>query len=153
MAWVLERFRFGMRASSTDSIMDGANIFYIAFLQFGQLATHIAYASATRNSSPAQTHQPLVKENLETHEKKSGDSSKNCQILFFPQSTSFPGLLTFQNGGQTRRKTISLLNTSKNYSSVQKSTKFCTANDPRAQMIPRPEMIPKPEMILKLDRK
>ena len=31
-----------------------------------------------------QTCQPLVKENLETHEKKSGDSTKNSEMLFFP---------------------------------------------------------------------
>ena len=28
-----------------------------------------------------QTCQPLVKENLETHEQKSGDSAKNSEIL------------------------------------------------------------------------
>ena len=50
-----------------------------------------------------QTCQPLVKENLETHEQKSGDSAKNSQILlFFPNQT-----LPFENGGQTRRETIS----------------------------------------------
>ena len=30
--------------------------------------------------------QPLIKENLETHEKKSGDSTKNSEILFFSRS-------------------------------------------------------------------
>ena len=50
-----------------------------------------------------QTCQPLVKENLETHEQKSGDSAKNSEILlFFPNQT-----LPFENGGQTRRETIS----------------------------------------------
>ena len=34
-----------------------------------------------------QTCQPLVKENQETHEKKSGDSAKNSEILFFPYQT------------------------------------------------------------------
>ena len=34
----------------------------------------------------AQTPQPLIKETLETHEKKSGDSIKNCEILFFSRS-------------------------------------------------------------------
>ena len=38
----------------------------------------------TKMSEPSQTCQPLVKENLETHEKKSGDSTKNSEILFFP---------------------------------------------------------------------
>ena len=33
-----------------------------------------------------QTCQPLIKENLETHEEKSGDSIKNSEILFFSQS-------------------------------------------------------------------
>ena len=33
-----------------------------------------------------QTCQPLIKENLETHEKKSGDSIKNSEILFFSRS-------------------------------------------------------------------
>ena len=33
-----------------------------------------------------QTCQPLIKENLETHEKKSGDSTKNSEILFFSRS-------------------------------------------------------------------
>ena len=33
-----------------------------------------------------QTCQPLIKENLETHEKKSGDSIKNNEILFFSRS-------------------------------------------------------------------
>ena len=38
-----------------------------------------------------QTCQPLVKENLETHEQKSGDSAKNSEILlFFPDQTPFP---------------------------------------------------------------
>ena len=75
--------------------------------------------------------QPLVKENLETHGKKSGDSTKNIEILFFPLSNPFSikgsqqphsqGLLPFQNGGQTRKKKDKLLNTSKNHSSVQKT--------------------------------
>ena len=30
-----------------------------------------------------QTCQPLIKENLETHKKKSGDSTKSIEILFF----------------------------------------------------------------------
>ena len=30
-----------------------------------------------------QTCQPVIKENLETHEKKSGDSTKSSEILFF----------------------------------------------------------------------
>lgn len=30
-----------------------------------------------------QTRQPLIKENLETHKKKSGDSTKSFEILFF----------------------------------------------------------------------
>ena len=34
-----------------------------------------------------QTCQPLVKENQETHEKNSGDSAKNSEILFFPYQT------------------------------------------------------------------
>ena len=34
----------------------------------------------------SQTCQPLIKENLETHEKKSGDSIKNSEILFFYRS-------------------------------------------------------------------
>ena len=33
--------------------------------------------------SPLQTCQPLIKENLETHEKKSGDSKKCSEIPFF----------------------------------------------------------------------
>ena len=33
-----------------------------------------------------QTCQPLIKENRETHEKKSGDSIKNSEILFFSRS-------------------------------------------------------------------
>ena len=33
-----------------------------------------------------QTCQPLIKENLETLEKKSGDSIKNSEILFFSRS-------------------------------------------------------------------
>ena len=38
-----------------------------------------------------QTCQPLVKENLETHEQKSGDSAKNSEIqLIFPDQTPFP---------------------------------------------------------------
>ena len=41
-----------------------------------------------------QTCQPLVKENLETHEQKSGDSAKNTEnseiLLFFPDQTPFP---------------------------------------------------------------
>ena len=37
-------------------------------------------------SSHIQTCQPLIKENLETHEKKSGDSIKNSEILFFSRS-------------------------------------------------------------------
>ena len=58
------------------------------------------------------TDLPTPKENLETHEKKSGDSTKNSEILFFPQSNplSIEGTrhqLPFQNDGQTRRKTIS----------------------------------------------
>ena len=36
-----------------------------------------------------QTCQPPVKENLETHKKKSGDSTKNSDILFFPRSNPF----------------------------------------------------------------
>ena len=46
-------------------------------------------SSALRCSSDYQTCQPLVKENLETHEKKSGDSTKNSEILFFPRSNPF----------------------------------------------------------------
>ena len=38
--------------------------------------------------SPLQTCQPLIKENLETHEKKSGDSKKCSEIPFFPRSRS-----------------------------------------------------------------
>ena len=37
-------------------------------------------------SKQYQTCQPLIKENLETHEKKSGDSIKNSEILFFSRS-------------------------------------------------------------------
>ena len=36
-----------------------------------------------------QTCQPLVKENLEIHEKKSGDSTKNSEILVFTRSNPF----------------------------------------------------------------
>ena len=66
--------------------------------------------------SKSQTCQPLVKENLETHEKKSGDSTKNSEILFFPRLNPFSIAETRQqthsqdlllHGGQTRRKTIS----------------------------------------------
>lgn len=36
-----------------------------------------------------QTCQPLIKENLESHEKKSGDSTKTSEILFFSGQTPF----------------------------------------------------------------
>ena len=62
-----------------------------------------------------QACKPLAEENLETHEKKSGDSIKNSEILFFPRSNPFSiegtrhqphsqGLLPFQNGRQTWKK-------------------------------------------------
>ena len=35
-----------------------------------------------------QTCQPLIQENLETHDKKSGDSIKSSEILFFPDQDS-----------------------------------------------------------------
>ena len=59
-----------------------------------------------------QTCQPLVKENLETHEKKCGDSKKNSEI-FFPQLNPFSIELCFIS------KLHLLLNTSKNHSWVQ----------------------------------
>ena len=84
-----------------------------------------------------QTCQPLVKENLETHGKKSGDSTKNSEILFFfpdqapspsreldtkiiPRAYS-PYKMADRRG--EKRKVIEALNTSKNHSSVQKSIK------------------------------
>ena len=78
-----------------------------------------------------QTCQPLVKENLETHEKKSGDCIKNSEILFFPDQTPFSSRaldtnliprasFPFQNGGQ--KTDDKLLNTSKTRSSMQKSS-------------------------------
>ena len=42
------------------------------------------YVACQSRKSDFQTSQPLIKENLETHEKKSGDSIKNSEILFFP---------------------------------------------------------------------
>ena len=36
-----------------------------------------------------QTRQPLVKESLETHEKKFGDPTKNSEILFLTRSKTF----------------------------------------------------------------
>ena len=43
------------------------------------------YVACQSRKSDFQTCQPLIKGNLETHEKKSGDSIKNSQILFFSQ--------------------------------------------------------------------
>ena len=60
---------------------------------------------------------------------------KIVRFYFFSRSNLFSiertrhqphsqGLLPFQNGGQTRRKTISCLNTRENHNSVQKSRKY-----------------------------
>ena len=40
----------------------------------------------SRDASNATLCQPLIKENLEAHEIKSGDSTKNSEILFFSGS-------------------------------------------------------------------
>ena len=47
------------------------------------LTTNTRGFPISTNTSIGQTCQPLLKENLETHEKKSGDSTKNSEILFF----------------------------------------------------------------------
>ena len=62
----------------------------MSFLQRSNLPIRAIYTKAPWLSPRWQTCQPLVKENLETHEKKSGDSTKNSEILFFPDQTPFP---------------------------------------------------------------
>ena len=65
------------------------------------------------------------------HEKKSRDSTKNCEILYFPRSNTFTiegtghqshsqRLLPFQSGEQTRRKTLSYLTQAKITAQYQK---------------------------------
>ena len=79
----------------------------------------------------SQTCQPLVKENLEIHEKKSGDSTKNRDLIFyfFPDQTPFPSreldtnLIPRVDRRGEKRYVIEALNTSKNHSLVEKSNK------------------------------
>ena len=44
-----------------------------------------------------QTCQPLIKENLETHEEKCGDSTKSIEILIFFRSRLSKCLLRWEN--------------------------------------------------------
>lgn len=46
-----------------------------------------------------QTCQPLIKENLETHKKKSGDSTKSIEILFFFHPININKRTLFPVGG------------------------------------------------------
>ena len=55
-----------------------------AYIRFVSLTVFVATPLSRKLLYQGQTCQPLVKENLETHEKKSGDSTKNSEILFFP---------------------------------------------------------------------
>ena len=66
--------------------------------------------------SHAQTCQPLVKENLETHEKNLEILQKIVRFYFsVPDQTPFPS---------DAEKNDKSLNSSKNHSSVQKSNKY-----------------------------
>ena len=57
----------------------------LELLVYIQLATYILLPCNAQVSYcfPLQTCQPLIKENLDTHEKISGDSTKNSEILLF----------------------------------------------------------------------
>ena len=88
------------------------------------------------NLTGMQTCQALVKENLETNEKNLEIAKKSSDILFFPRSNPFSikgtrhqpnsqGLLPLLKWRTDTEKTDDeLLNTSKNRSSVQKSSKY-----------------------------
>ena len=60
----------------------------------------ITRAGCLRERLQVQTCQPLIKKNLETHEKKSGDFTKSGEILFFPnQDQTNPFSIVGRGGG------------------------------------------------------